>query len=73
MALGISIQKENAVNASSVCREISQLCEKIVEEEHYFIYTPLSGKVIDVLRLLRQNGIDYDLRDIPENTGDIPF
>ena len=65
MGLVIEVSKLEALKVSEVNGKVSLLCEKIVDQNDNFIYIPIGGKVIDVLKIFQQNNINYQLKSEP--------
>ena len=65
MSLVIEVSKPEALKVSELNGKVSFLCDKIIEQNDNFIYVPLGGKVIDVLKIFMQNDINYQLINEP--------
>jgi hypothetical protein len=63
MGLIISVSRLEAVKTEFVHDELSRFCERIFERDESFVYIPLPGKLIEVLRLLKECGIVYELKN----------
>jgi hypothetical protein len=62
MGLVILITKSEVAKLLAVDGQIPTLCENIREERTSFIYTPLKGKLLEVLNILSKNDIIYQLK-----------
>jgi len=58
MTSKIIIRHDELVNVADVRRLLQDLCT-VVEEEQEMIYLPPSGKIFEVLALLRKSKIAY--------------
>lgn len=67
MSLVISVTKTEAAKAINRRDFLARLCEAVIEREDTFIYIPLSGHMVDVLKFLIQNNITYELKMRPDS------
>jgi hypothetical protein len=67
MGLLIKVSKIEAEKAEELNGKILNLCERIIEKDGHAIYFPHGGKLIDVIKVMMENGIQYSLvNDPPE-------
>ncbi|MFZ6010602.1 MAG: hypothetical protein ACOYXT_09660 [Bacteroidota bacterium] len=68
MSVSITIFKSELVGKSKLEHQILQLCKAVQALEDTYVYTPMSGKVVEFLHLLRDNKIMYSSHfETPEN------
>jgi hypothetical protein len=60
MGLLISVFKPES---EIILDKVSSLCEKISEYPDRVIFVPSVGKIIDVLKIIRQHHVQYSLMD----------
>ena len=65
MGFVIYVPMKESANGSSMNDQALALCEGILERDGYYLYIPLSGKLIDVLRILAENNISYEIKSDP--------
>jgi hypothetical protein len=65
MGLVILVTQTEAEKASALNGQITLLCEAVVVREGHLTYIPLSGKLIELLKILRQNNVNYHLENEP--------
>jgi hypothetical protein len=71
MGFLIRIPKTDQSKALALNGQLLELCEGIVDREDYLIYIPLSGKVINVLKILSEKKVSYELKSDPSEILDI--
>ena len=59
MALVIIVPRDDHMKFLALTQEISALISKIGERENDFIIVPLSGKLVEVINVLKENSIRY--------------
>jgi hypothetical protein len=65
MGFTIRISKTDEPKLSVLKDKIDNLCEGVVEHDNSFIYLPLTGKVINILKIFVENDVKYELNDGP--------
>jgi hypothetical protein len=65
MGFTIKISKTDELKLSVLKDKIDNLCEGVVVNDNSFIYLPLSGKVIHILKIFVENDVKYELKDGP--------
>ena len=65
MGFVIYVPMREHAKASSLNDQALVLCESILERDGHYLYIPLSGKLINVLRILAENNISYEIKSDP--------
>jgi hypothetical protein len=61
MALAIRLPKSELHKTQALDSPITELCETVTDTEEDRIYVPMSGKLLDLVKLLFQHNIAYVL------------
>lgn len=62
MALVIRVSKTELPKIQALKDHVSELCAAVTETEDDHIYVPMSGKLLDMVKLLYQHNITYVLQ-----------
>jgi hypothetical protein len=65
MGFIICVSNVEAEKTSALNGQVLHLCEGVVKQDDHYIYIPLSGKLIDVLKIFAENNIIYELKTDP--------
>ena len=62
MGLVICVSKTKALNTSTLSEQVCGICENVVSDEDQLHFVPQPGKLIALLAILNEAGIDYDFQ-----------
>jgi hypothetical protein len=63
MGIVIFVSKPDALKKSSVNDQISDLCEHVIQNDDHFLCTPSPGKLMDLLKIFKENDIVYQFQN----------
>jgi hypothetical protein len=63
MGLVICASKSEASKISKVNGQISEMCKHVIPHEDQLLFIAEPGKLMDLLRILKENNIAYHFQD----------
>jgi hypothetical protein len=59
MGLVVCVPKSEALRASRLNEQISDICEEVISDEDRLLFVPRPGEVMALLQVLNEEGIRY--------------
>jgi hypothetical protein len=70
MRILISVSESEDFESSKVGEHVSQICDCVSAHPTEFLLMPQRGKLMDLLKMLNENGIAYHVRDLASTPQD---
>jgi hypothetical protein len=64
MRIVISVSESEAFESSKVSEHVSQVCDHVAAHPTECLLMPQPGKLMDLLKLLNENGIAYHVQEL---------
>ena len=59
MRLVISVKKIDALRMSRLSEQVSPICEHVAPDDDHLLLTPVAGRLMALLEILKEEGIAY--------------
>lgn len=69
MGLVICVSNSEALKASKLYEQICSVCEDVVSNDSQLLFIPQAGKLMAVLEMFNEEGIDYHFQHSKDNQG----
>lgn len=66
MSLVICVNKASIDKTPDFHSHVLNLCSDVMEKDDLFIYVPIGGKLVEIIKLLTQHSIKFDLKRMLE-------
>ena len=67
MRIVIAASQSDALENSSARNQISEICDYVSADQGDSQLIPQPGKLMDLIRILKEHGIPYRIHDVPPN------